>query len=88
MVLDKFGRVRLSLESGHLIKGHSQEISKSLSELLTRYSTNSSLFPQIYLIDEFQILDFSSLTAKGQVIKAIREQIDKTNSNIALIIKN
>ena len=88
LVLDKFGRVRLSLESGHLINGHSQEISKNLSDLLTHYSTNSSLFPQIYLIDEFQILDFSSLTAKEQVIKAIREQIDKTNSNIALIIKN
>jgi N-methylhydantoinase A len=88
LVMDKFGRVRLSLESGHLINGHSQEISKNLSTLLTRFCSNSSLFPQIYLIDEFQILDFSSLIAKEQLIKAIREQIDKTNSNIALIIKN
>src|SRR5919107_2117023 len=87
LVLDKFGRVKLSLESGHLINGHSQEISKNLSNLLNRFSSNSSLFPQIYLIDEFQILDFSSLTAKEQIIKAIREQIDKTDSKIALIIK-
>ena len=49
LVLDKFGRVRLSLESGHLINGHSQEISKNLSDLLTRLfyefkSLSSNLF--------------------------------------------
>ncbi len=89
LVLDKFGRVRLSLDSGKLINGHSKELSENLLPLLSGLSSSSSgLSPQIHLIDGFQILDFSSLTAKEQVVKAIREQLDKINSNILLVVKN
>ncbi|MBA3749839.1 MAG: methylhydantoinase, partial [Nitrosopumilus sp.] len=88
LVLDKFGRVRLSLDTGKLINGHSKEISENLLSILSRFSSSSDLSPQIHLIDGFQILDFSSLTAKEQVIKAILEQLDKINSNILLVIKH
>ncbi|HYO06662.1 MAG TPA: hypothetical protein VER14_06740, partial [Phototrophicaceae bacterium] len=86
--LDKFGRVRLSLDSGKLINGHSKELSENLLPLLSGLSSSSGLSPQIHLIDGFQILDFSSLTAKEQVVKAIQEQLDKINSNILLVVKN
>jgi len=88
LVLDKFGRVRLSLDTGKLINGHSKEISESLSSILSRFSSSSDLSPQIHLIDGFQILDFSSLTAKEHVIKAILEQLDKINSNVLLVVKH
>ncbi len=88
LVLDKFGRVRLSLEKGKLIKGYSNDISENLPSILSKFSSTSELSPQIHLIDGFQILDFSSLTAKEQVIKAIREQLDKTNSDVLLIAKS
>ncbi|MDQ4074058.1 MAG: methylhydantoinase, partial [Thermoproteota archaeon] len=86
LVLDKFGRVRLSLDSGKLINGHSKDISENLQSLLSDYS-NADLSPQIHLIDGFQILDFSSLTANEQVVQAIREQLGKIRSNILLVIK-
>ncbi|MBA3978245.1 MAG: methylhydantoinase [Nitrosopumilus sp.] len=90
LVLDKFGRVRLSLDSGKLVNGYSKELSENLLQILSSVSPSSSsdLSPQIHLIDGFQILDFSSLTAKEQVIKAIREQLEKINSNVVLVVKN
>ena len=88
LVLDKFGRVRLSLDKGKLIKGYSNDISENLPSILSKFSSTSELSPQIHLIDGFQILDFSSLTAKEQVIKAIREQLDKANSDVLLIAKS
>jgi N-methylhydantoinase A/oxoprolinase/acetone carboxylase beta subunit len=88
IVLDKHGRVRLSLDSGKLINGYSKDLYEKMSSILSGLSSSSDLSPQIHLIDGFQILDFSSLTAKEQVIKAIREQLDKINSNILLVVKN
>jgi N-methylhydantoinase A/oxoprolinase/acetone carboxylase beta subunit len=88
IVLDKYGRVRLSLDNGKLINGYSKDLYEKLSSILSGLSSSSDLSPQIHLIDGFQILDFSSLTAKEQVIKAIREQLDKINSNVLLVIKN
>ena len=88
IVLDKYGRVRLSLDNGKLINGYSKDLYEKLSSILSGLSSSSDLSPQIHLIDGFQILDFSSLTAKEQVIKAIQEQLDKINSNILLVIKN
>jgi N-methylhydantoinase A/oxoprolinase/acetone carboxylase beta subunit len=87
LVLDKFGRVRLSLDKGKLINGYSKDISENLPSILSQFSSTSELSPQIHLIDGFQILDFSSLTAKEQVIKAIREQLNKVNSDVLLIAK-
>ncbi len=86
LVLDKFGRVRLSLDNGKLISGHSKDINENLQSLLSKHS-NADLSPQVHLIDGFQILDFSSLTANEQVIQAIREQLSKISTNILLLIK-
>ena len=87
LVLDKFGRLRLSLDSGKLVNGYSKEISEDLPTILSHFSSTSDTSPQIHLIDGFQLLDFSSLTAKEQMIKVIREQLDKINSNVLLVVK-
>lgn len=87
VVLDKFGRVRLSLDGGKIIKNHSSEILNNLHSILSGYSSDSDLSPQVHLIDGFQLLDFSSLTANEQIVLAIKEQLKKTPSEIVLIIK-
>lgn len=87
LVLDKFGRVRLSLDNGKIIKNHSSEILNNLTSILSGFSSNSDLSPQIHLMDGFQLLDFSSLTANEQIILAIREQLEKISSEVILIIK-
>ena len=87
LVLDKFGRLRLSLDNGKIIKGNSEELSNNLPKVLSNFSSNSDISPHIQLIDGFQILDFSSLNSTEQIIKSIREQINKINSDVFLIVK-
>jgi N-methylhydantoinase A len=87
IVLDKFGRLRLSLDNGKIIKGNSEELSNNLPKVLSNFSSNSDMSPHIRLIDGFQILDFSSLNSTEQIIKSIREQINKINSEVFLIVK-
>ncbi len=87
LVLDKFGKLRLSLDNGKIIKGDSSEISKEISNIVTDFSKNSDLSPHIHLIDGYQILDFSSLNSNKHVVQAIREQLDKIKSEVLLIIK-
>ncbi|HET6591199.1 MAG: hydantoinase/oxoprolinase family protein [Candidatus Nitrosocosmicus sp.] len=86
LVLDKFGRVRLSLDNGKIINGLASRLRDDLPSIIAKFS-NSDLSPNIRLLDGFQLLDFSSLNANEQVIQAIREQLDKINSEVLLIIK-
>lgn len=86
LVLDKFGRVRLSLDNGKIINGLSSQLREDLPSIVSKFSS-SDLSPNIQLLDGFQLLDFSSLNANEQVIQAIREQLDKINSDVLLIIK-
>lgn len=87
LVLDKFGRVRLSVENGDLVYDYSRKISLNLQSILSNFSSQSDLSPHVYLTDGFQLLDFSSLNATEQVVQAIREQLDKIDSHVLLIIK-
>ncbi len=87
LILDKFGRVRLSLDNGKLIHGFSTKMSADLPSIISKFSSNSDLSPNVQLVDGVQLLDFSSLNANEQVIQAIREQLDKIDSEVLLIIK-
>ncbi|HYF99850.1 MAG TPA: hydantoinase/oxoprolinase family protein [Candidatus Saccharimonadales bacterium] len=87
LVLDKYGRVRLSLDNGKIIYNSSTKLTEELPSIISKFSSSSDLSPNIHLIDGFQLLDFSSLNANEQVIRAVREQLDKINSDVLLIIK-
>jgi N-methylhydantoinase A len=87
LILDKFGRVRLSLDNGKLMHGFSAKISADLPSIISKFSSNSDLSPNVQLVDGFQLLDFSSLNANEQVVQAIREQLDKIDSEVLLVIK-
>lgn len=86
IVLDKYGRVRLSLDNGKLIYNSSTMLMTDLPSIISKFS-NSDLSPTVHLLDGFQLLDFSSLNANEQVIQAITEQLNKINSDVILIIK-
>ena len=87
LVLDKYGRVRLSLDNGKLIPHSSTMLIADLPSIISKFSNNSDLSPTVHLLDGFQLLDFSSLNANEQVIQAITEQLNKINSDVLLIIK-
>lgn len=110
LILDKFGRVRLSLAGVNIIKGTKQEV---LTDLLTLIgspigptwgndndknakSQNSKnigdkywdLPPQVHLLDDIRLIDFSNLTSSENLSKVIRDEVQKSSSkDILAVIK-
>jgi N-methylhydantoinase A len=91
LVLDKYGKVRLSVENGEIYNGSPQELSETFFNHLKEYingAKSNELAPQIHILDGTRIIDFSSLTSPEQLLKAVREELVKTNNNeITIIIK-
>jgi N-methylhydantoinase A len=110
LILDKFGRVRLSLAGVKIIKGIKQEVLNDLLTLLGSplghsegndsnkkdklyYSRNTEdkhwdLPPQIHLLDDIRLIDFSNLTSSENLSKVIRDEVQKSSSkDILAVIK-
>ena len=50
--------------------------------------SNDELAPQIHILDDMKIVDFSSLTSPEHLIDALKNEINKTNTDqITIIIK-
>lgn len=89
LVLDRFGRVRLSVDNAAVINGAPGHVAEQLETLLRKHSSDrNDLAPQVHILDGVKLLDFSSLTAAEHVSKAIREELKKTSSKeVAAILK-
>ena len=108
LILDKFGRVRLSLAGVNIIKGTKQEVLTDLLALLGspidhregynddknerfRYSKNTKdkhwdLPPQVHLLDDIRLIDFSNLTSSENLSKVIRDEVQKSSSKDVLAV--
>jgi N-methylhydantoinase A len=93
LVLDKYGRVRLSIDNATIFNGSPQEVGDKIDHILT-YGSNSKkdnsekLAPQVHILDGIKIVDFSSLTSPEHVSKAVREELGKASSKeVAAIVK-
>src|ERR687897_114168 len=89
VILDKFGRIRLMLENAKIISGNKKiknEIDTMIYQLMNK--SNEELAPQIHILDDMKIVDFSSLISPDHLIDALKKEIDKTNTDkITIIIK-
>jgi hypothetical protein len=111
LILDKFGRVRLSLTGVSIIKGIKKDVLTDLLTLLGnpidlterndsdiketfRHSSRNTvdkhwdLPPQVHLLDDIRLIDFSNLTSPENLSKVIRDEVQKSSSkDILAIIK-
>jgi len=89
LVLDKYGRVRLSIDNAAIFTGRKEEVSEKVKTILSKSSEKKNdLSPQVHILDDTKIVDFSSLTAAEHVSKAIDDALETTTSKaIAAIIK-
>jgi N-methylhydantoinase A len=92
LVLDKYGRVRLSVDNAALLDGSPKEVLEKVHALFSQpehhLSRPDDLAPQVHILDSTKIVDFSSLTAREQVLKAIKDELEKaTTKEIIAIIK-
>jgi N-methylhydantoinase A/oxoprolinase/acetone carboxylase beta subunit len=111
LILDKFGRVRLSLTGVSIIKGTKKNVltdlltllgspidltEKSDSEKMETFHHSSrktvdkhwDLPPQVHLLDDIRLIDFSNLTSPENLSKVIRDEVQKSSSkDILAVIK-
>ena len=89
LVLDKYGRVKLSVDNAAVFSGKKEEVAEKIKSILFRlHDRNHELSPQVHLLDDTKLVDFSSLTAPEHVSKAVQDALATTTANeVAAIIK-
>lgn len=83
--------MKLSINNASIINGSPEEVASKIELLLNQSqesSNNVSLAPQVHLLDGTKIVDFSSLTSRDHVSKAIKNELEKsTSAQVVAIIK-
>jgi N-methylhydantoinase A/oxoprolinase/acetone carboxylase beta subunit len=89
LVLDKYGRVRLSIDNAAIFNGSPDEVADRVDYLLKQHSAGrGDLAPQVHILDGVKLMDFSSLTAPEHVSKAVRSELRKAASkDVAAIVR-
>ncbi|HEY1249282.1 MAG TPA: hydantoinase/oxoprolinase family protein [Nitrososphaera sp.] len=89
LVLDKYGRVRLSIENAAVFIGSPDQVAEKVETLLRNHAdSGKDLAPQVHILDDVKLMDFSSLTALEQVSKAVRDELKTaTTKDVAAIIR-
>jgi len=84
LVLDRFGKMKMSLNDGKIFQGGKFSILEELDDFLE--SRNNDVAPQVYLVNDFKLTDYSSLTSSSHILSAVREELDE-NERAAIIIE-
>ena len=82
LVLDRFGRMKLSHKNAKIFQGGKISILEELDDFLE--SRNNDIAPQVYLLNNLKLIDFSSLTSASHILNAVQQELD--NSEKAAII--
>lgn len=83
IVLDRLGRTKLDVPDGVLFQGGKLAIIEELDAYME--SRHSGVAPQVHLIDDTRMLDFSGLTSPSHVLGAVQDELDG-DAKAALII--
>jgi hypothetical protein len=77
------------LDNAKIVSGNKKiknELDTMIHQLMAK--SNEELAPQIHILDDMKIVDFSSLTSPEHLIDALKNEINKTNTDkITIIIK-
>lgn len=89
LVLDRYGRVRLSVDNAAVFNGPPDEVADRVDEFLRSHRDGGNdLAPQVHILDGVKLMDFSSLTAPEHVSRAVREELKKAAArDVAAIIR-
>jgi len=86
IILDKFGRLKLSINNGNVFLGEKIQTIENVEKFLK--SRNNDIAPQVHLLTDLKLIDYSSLTSNSSVIKAISQEYDESKKVIVLIDNN
>ena len=81
LVLDRFGREKLSIKNGVIFQGGNLTVLEQLDNFL---GSENDISPQVYLLNELKLVDYSGLTSKSHILEASKKEL--TDSVKAAII--
>lgn len=84
LVLDRFGKMKLSFKNAKIIQGGKISIIEELDDFLE--SKHYDIAPQVYLVNDLKLSDFSSITSQPQIVNAVRQELDE-NDRAAVIVQ-
>ena len=89
LVLDKYGRVRLSVDNAAIFNGSPDQVAREVETILKKHAAEGNdLAPQVHILDGVKLMDFSSLTAPEHVSKAVRDELKKAaTKDVAAIVR-
>lgn len=83
IVLDRFGRLKLSIKNGKLFQGGKITILEELDEFLE--SRNNDIAPQVHLLTNLKLIDYSSLTSNSHILNAVKQEIEESEKSAVLV---
>jgi len=83
LVLDRYGKPKLSLKNGTLFQGGKISVMEDLDDFLE--STHSEIAPKVYLLNDLKLVDFSSLTSASHILGGVREELSESDRAAILI---
>lgn len=89
LVLDRYGRVRLSVDNAAILNGTPDQVASEVEAILRKHAADGNdLAPQVHILDGIKLMDFSSLTAPEHVSKAVRDELKKAaTKDVAAIVR-
>ncbi len=84
LVLDRFGQAKLDVADGIVFQGGRLNIIEELDAYLE--SRHTAVAPQVYLIDDTRMLDFSGLTSSSHILNAVQDEMED-NTKVAVIVE-
>ena len=82
IIIDKYGREKLRLKNSKIIEADSSD---SISNLDKSLSSTGDIAPQVYLLNELKLIDFSGLTSKSHIIDAIKKELESVSKACIII---
>jgi len=83
LVLDRYGKPKLSLKNGKIFQGGKIAILEELDEYLE--SKHTDIAPKVFLLNDLKLVDYSSLTSSSQIIDAVRSELTDSEKGAILI---
>lgn len=83
LVLDRYGRQKLSIRNGRIFQGGKISILEELDEFLE--SRRSEIAPQVYLLNNLKLIDLSSLTSASHILNSVQEELDNTEKAAVIV---
>ena len=83
VILDRFGRMKLSVKNGRVFQGGTLTLLDEFDEFLE--SIRGDLAPQVHLLNDLKLIDFSGLTSTSSITNAIKLELEGSTKGAVIV---